>query len=43
VDGVVRIAKTRATSKLKAGDWAEVTITSADEYDLQATLRGTKT
>ncbi len=43
VDGVVRIARTRATGKLKAGDWAEVTITGADEYDLQATLKGTKT
>jgi ribosomal protein S12 methylthiotransferase len=35
IDGVVRIAK---GSKLRVGDWAEVEITAADEYDLKARL-----
>ena len=35
IDGVVRI--TRA-GKLRAGDWADVEITSADAYDLKARL-----
>jgi ribosomal protein S12 methylthiotransferase len=33
IDGVVRIAK---AGKLRAGDWAEVEITGADAYDLEA-------
>jgi hypothetical protein len=32
---VVRIAK---AGKLRAGDWADVEITSADAYDLNARL-----
>jgi ribosomal protein S12 methylthiotransferase len=35
IDGVVRIAK---AGKLRAGDWAEVEVTSADAYDLTARL-----
>lgn len=35
IDGVVRISR---ASKLRAGDWADVKITGADEYDLRATL-----
>jgi ribosomal protein S12 methylthiotransferase len=35
IDGVVRIAK---AGKLRAGDWAEVEITGADAYDLEARL-----
>jgi ribosomal protein S12 methylthiotransferase len=35
IDGVVRIAK---AGKLRAGDWAEVEITGADAYDLQARI-----
>jgi ribosomal protein S12 methylthiotransferase len=35
IDGVVRIAK---AGKLRAGDWAEVEIVSADAYDLKARL-----
>jgi ribosomal protein S12 methylthiotransferase len=35
IDGVVRISR---ASKLRVGDWADVRITSADEYDLKATL-----
>jgi ribosomal protein S12 methylthiotransferase len=35
IDGVVRISRAR---KLRVGDWADVRITSADEYDLKATL-----
>jgi ribosomal protein S12 methylthiotransferase len=35
IDGVVRIAK---AGKLRPGDWAEVEITGADAYDLQARL-----
>jgi ribosomal protein S12 methylthiotransferase len=35
IDGVVRIAK---AAKLRAGDWADVEITSADAYDLKARL-----
>jgi ribosomal protein S12 methylthiotransferase len=35
IDGVVRIAK---AAKLRAGDWADVEITSADAYDLNARL-----
>jgi len=34
-DGVVRIAK---AGKLRAGDWADVEITDADDYDLTARL-----
>ena len=37
IDGVVRIKRAKA---LKAGDWADVEITSADAYDLQARLVG---
>jgi ribosomal protein S12 methylthiotransferase len=37
IDGVVHI---EAAGKLKAGDWAEVVITSADDYDLHAKLAG---
>lgn len=36
IDGVVRIAK---PGKLKPGDWADVEITDADDYDLTAKLR----
>jgi len=39
VDGVVRIRLTRA-QKLKAGDWANVVITRAGDYDLEARLKG---
>jgi ribosomal protein S12 methylthiotransferase len=35
IDGVVRIAK---AGKLRAGDWAEVEITAADAYDLEARI-----
>jgi len=35
IDGVVHI---EAAGKLKAGDWADVEITSADDYDLHGTL-----
>jgi ribosomal protein S12 methylthiotransferase len=35
IDGVVRI---EAAGKLRAGDWADVEITSADSYDLNAKL-----
>jgi ribosomal protein S12 methylthiotransferase len=35
IDGVVRISK---AGKLRAGDWAEVEITGADAYDLQARI-----
>ena len=35
IDGVVRIA---AAGKLRPGDWADVTITSSDTYDLHARL-----
>jgi len=35
IDGVVRIAK---AGKLRAGDWADVEITDADDYDLTARL-----
>jgi len=35
IDGVVRIAK---GGKLRAGEWADVEITSADAYDLHAKL-----
>jgi ribosomal protein S12 methylthiotransferase len=35
IDGVVRIAK---AGKLRAGDWADVEITAADDYDLTARL-----
>jgi ribosomal protein S12 methylthiotransferase len=41
VDGIVRISAARgAAGKLKAGDWADVLITGADDYDLKAKLRG---
>ena len=36
IDGVVRIAK---PGRLKAGDWAEVTVTASDAHDLRARLR----
>ena len=39
IDGVVRIAK---AGKLRAGDWADVEITSADAYDLKARLLADK-
>jgi len=35
IDGVVRIAQ---GGKLRAGDWADVEIVSADAYDLTARL-----
>jgi ribosomal protein S12 methylthiotransferase len=35
IDGVVRIKRAKA---LQAGDWADVEITAADAYDLQARL-----
>jgi ribosomal protein S12 methylthiotransferase len=38
IDGVVRIVK---AGKLRAGDWAEVQITAADDYDLTARLATT--
>ena len=42
VDGIVRIRNPRGgVLKLKAGDWADVVITGADDYDLEATPRGT--
>jgi len=37
IDGMVRIAGAKG---LKAGDWADVEITSADSYDLHARLAG---
>ncbi len=41
VDGVVHIRHPRGSAhKLKAGDWADVLITGADEYDLEAKPRG---
>jgi ribosomal protein S12 methylthiotransferase len=41
VDGIVRIRNPRGgVLKLKAGDWADVVITGADDYDLEATPRG---
>jgi ribosomal protein S12 methylthiotransferase len=36
IDGVVRIAR---PGRLKAGDWAEVTVTASDAHDLRARLR----
>jgi ribosomal protein S12 methylthiotransferase len=36
IDGVVRIAK--PGKKLQAGDWADVQITGADDYDLHAKI-----
>jgi ribosomal protein S12 methylthiotransferase len=39
IDGVVRIAKSARTAALKAGDWAEVTITASDAHDLRAKMR----
>jgi ribosomal protein S12 methylthiotransferase len=36
IDGVVRIA--RAAGKVQPGDWADVEIVAADEYDLKAKL-----
>ncbi len=36
IDGVVRILD---AGSLAAGDWADVEITSADDYDLSAVLR----
>jgi ribosomal protein S12 methylthiotransferase len=36
IDGVVRIAK--PGKQLRAGDWADVRITGADAYDLQARI-----
>jgi ribosomal protein S12 methylthiotransferase len=36
IDGVVRIA--RPGRKLQAGDWADVQVTGADAYDLQAKI-----
>jgi len=41
IDGVVRIA--RPGRKLKAGDWAEVQVTGADDYDLHAKIARTTT
>ena len=35
IDGIVRIERAK---KLKVGDWADVEITSADAYDLNARL-----
>ena len=35
IDGVIRIVK---AGKLRAGDWAEVQITAAGDYDLEAKL-----
>jgi ribosomal protein S12 methylthiotransferase len=35
IDGTVRIAR---PGRLRAGDWAEVEITGADDYDLEARL-----
>jgi ribosomal protein S12 methylthiotransferase len=35
IDGIVRI---RQAKRLAAGDWADVTITQASDYDLEATL-----
>jgi len=40
IDGVVRIGG-RGAGKLKTGDWADVTITGSDDYDLKASLQGT--
>ena len=39
IDGVVRIA--RPGKKLQAGDWADVQVTGADAYDLQAKIART--
>ena len=36
IDGVVRIA--RAGKALKPGDWAQVQVTGADDYDLRARI-----
>ena len=35
IDGIVRIPK---PGKLKAGDWADVDVTAASDYDLTAKL-----
>ena len=39
VDGIVRIRLARS-QKLKPGDWADVRITDAGDYDLEAKLKG---
>jgi ribosomal protein S12 methylthiotransferase len=39
IDGTVRILK---SGKLKAGDWADVEITGADDYDLSARIVRTR-
>jgi ribosomal protein S12 methylthiotransferase len=39
IDGTVRIAK---PGKLKAGDWADVEITAAGDYDLVAKVSRSK-
>jgi ribosomal protein S12 methylthiotransferase len=39
IDGVVRI-RGRGAAKLPVGEFAEVTITGASEYDLEARLAG---
>ena len=39
IDGTVRILK---AGKLKAGDWADVEITGADDYDLSARIARTR-
>jgi len=39
IDGTVRIGG-RGVTKLKVGDWADVNITGAGDYDLQAVLKG---
>ena len=38
IDGVVRIATVSGENRLRAGDWADVEIVSADSYDLAGRL-----
>jgi ribosomal protein S12 methylthiotransferase len=42
IDGVVRIATASGDNRLRAGDWADVEIVSADAYDLTGRLPGTR-
>jgi ribosomal protein S12 methylthiotransferase len=42
IDGVVRIALPRGGARLRAGDWADVEIVSADAYDLAGRLTATR-
>jgi ribosomal protein S12 methylthiotransferase len=42
IDGVVRIALPGGSARLRAGDWADVEIVSADAYDLVGRLTATR-